>query len=85
MAIHDNYPDLLTRAQAGAVLRAHGYPVSDKSLASLACRGGGPPFHKFGRRPLYYRNNLFRWAHEKLGGCQNSTSQQPVHDDECPF
>jgi hypothetical protein len=41
--VPDNPDELLTRPQTGARLRAEGYPVADKTLATLASRGGGLP------------------------------------------
>ena len=46
-------PDkLLRRAETAEALRALGFPVAAKSLATRATRGGGPPFKRFGRIPL---------------------------------
>ena len=42
----------LRRKEAADALRAAGFPVSDKTLATKATRGGGPPYALFGRVPL---------------------------------
>jgi len=44
---------LLTRDAMAAALTEAGFPVSPTTLATKACRGGGPPFRKFGPKPLY--------------------------------
>jgi hypothetical protein len=63
------HPDeLLIRTQAGAALRAAGFPVADKSLATLASRGGGPPYRRFGARVLYRWGDVLSWAHARLTG-----------------
>ena len=49
---------------------AHGF-----TIAKLASIGGGPGFHRVGRMPLYPRDELDRWATEKLGRVVRSTSE----------
>ncbi len=69
-------PDaLLTRQMLGAALRASGYPVADKSLATMATRGGGPPYQLFGRRPLYRWRDALAWAEARLSEPRCSTSE----------
>jgi hypothetical protein len=50
------------------------------TLAKLAVVGGGPKFHKCGRRPLYDPDDLDDWAGELLGQALASTSD---HDAAC--
>jgi len=66
---------LLRRAAAAAFLQERGFPTSKQTLAKLACRGGGPPFRRFGRVPLYTPANLLTWATGRLGRTATSTSQ----------
>ena len=66
---------LLTRKATAAALTAAGYPVTEKTLATKATRGGGPPFQKFGRVPLYRWCNSLGWARSKLGPLMGSTSE----------
>jgi len=69
-------PDaLLTRAQTGAGLREEGYPVADKTLATLASRGGGPPYRRFGARVLYRWGDALEWAQGRLSAPIGSTSE----------
>ena len=77
--IPDNGDVLLTRAQTGAALRETGFPVADKTLATKACRGGGPPFRRFGSKPLYRWADVLAWAHSKLTAPMASTSEADAH------
>ena len=47
-----------------------------RSLAKLACIGGGPLFHKAGAAVLYRREDLDAWALSKIGSPQKSTSDK---------
>jgi hypothetical protein len=60
--VPDTLDALLTRRDAAAALSAAGYPVARATLATRAVRGGGPPFQRFGRVPLYRWGDLLAWA-----------------------
>jgi hypothetical protein len=66
---------LLTRDETAAALTESGYPISAKTLATKASRGGGPPFHRFGPRVLYRWGASLRWAQERLSPAFLSTSE----------
>ena len=51
-----------------------GYPCSPRTLAKYAVIGGGPPFRKAGRYPLYHPGDLDRWISDKLSDLLTSTS-----------
>lgn len=69
-------PDaLLTRDQVAAALTAAGFPVKPKTLATMARSGGGPPFHRFGSRPLYRWGVALVWAVGRLSTPSNSNGQ----------
>ena len=53
----------------------HGLTVAAATLAKLASVGGGPGFHRVGRVPLYPRDELDRWAEQKLGRIVKNTSE----------
>ena len=53
-------PDFLTNAEAAAFLR-----LSPRTLEKQRVLGGGPRFHKFGRRVLYSVRDLESWAHAR--------------------
>jgi hypothetical protein len=44
----------------------HGQPCAPKTLARLASQGGGPPFRKAGKYPLYEPDDLDEWALARL-------------------
>ena len=54
-------PAYLRRRAAAEYLRQRwGIPCSEKTLAKLACVGGGPVYRRFGRIPRYAACNLQR-------------------------
>ena len=70
------FDQLLTRTQAGAALREAGYPIEDKTLSTMASRGGGPTYRKFGARVLYRWQDLIEWAGSRLSPPRRSSSEQ---------
>jgi hypothetical protein len=76
MAMIPDDPDArLTRDAAADALTKAGFPVRKATLATLASRGGGPPYRKFGTRPIYRWGDLVSWAHARLGPVVSSTSE----------
>jgi hypothetical protein len=66
----------LRRWEASEYLEiAHGIRVAPATLAKLASVGGGPAFQRIGRTPLYPREELDRWALQRLGRLIHSTSE----------
>lgn len=65
---------LLDRNEAAKWLTERGIRISPQTLAKYAVTGDGPPFHKFGRRPLYPEAHLRAWAEAKLGQLRRSTT-----------
>ena len=49
MTIPSNPDALLRRKLTADALTEVGYPTSEKTLATKASRGGGPPYHRYGR------------------------------------
>jgi hypothetical protein len=66
---------LLTRTQTALALTESGFPVADTTLATKATRGGGPPFQRFGRKPLYRWGDSLAWARARLTAPMKSTSE----------
>lgn len=56
----------LSRAQAAEFLTQMGLTTSPETLASLASKGGGPLFCKFGRSAYYTREDLTAWVEERM-------------------
>jgi hypothetical protein len=52
-----------------------GIPMSPKTLAKLAVTGGGPPYRKAGKFPLYEITALDEFAKTKLSPLVSSTSE----------
>jgi predicted component of type VI protein secretion system len=79
-------PDtLLTRSEAAAVLTEAGFRTAPATLATMATRGGGPPFQKYGPRPLYRLGDALAWARARLitpspAGKQRNSESQPHHE-----
>lgn len=66
----------LRRAEASLYLQdVFGIPAATATLAKLASIGGGPPFYKYNRTPLYPRMELQAWALNKLLKMYCSTSE----------
>jgi hypothetical protein len=73
--IPNNDDALLTRDALANALTALGFPIAGPTLASKATRGGGPPFQRFGRRPLYRWGDAVAWARARLEAPVKSTSE----------
>jgi hypothetical protein len=72
-------PVYLRRRAAAEYLRQHwGVPCSEKTLAKLACVGGGPIYHLYGRIPLYSPADLDSYAEARLSRPLRSTSEYEV-------
>jgi hypothetical protein len=63
------------RPSAAHFLTENGYRTSLSTLATMATRGGGPPFRRFGRKPLYDEGELLDWARSRLSAPMRSTSE----------
>jgi hypothetical protein len=75
---------LLRRAEAAAhIQQKWGYPCSPRTLAKYAVIGGGPPFRKAGRYPLYHPDDLDGWVGRKLSDPVTSTSA--LRSNSAPF
>jgi hypothetical protein len=72
MAVPNDPDTRLTRDAAASALSEAGFPISP---ATKATRGGGPPFRRFGARPLYRWGDALAWAQSRLGPLVNSTSE----------
>jgi hypothetical protein len=65
----------LPRKRIAAALTAAGYPSSAATLATLATRGGGPPFCRWGVYALYEWGSSLMWAEERLSKPRRTTSE----------
>lgn len=72
---HSSKPRLRRREASRHLREQHGIEIAVATLAKLACIGGGPPFQKAGRTPLYPVELLDEWATRRLGRVVHSTSE----------
>jgi hypothetical protein len=75
---------LLRRTQLAAALTELGYPLAPATLATMATRGGGPPFHKFGAHVLYRWGDALAWAQSRLSAPRRNTSGGDAMDQAAP-
>ncbi len=68
----------MTRVEIARYISDHWFPCSPRTLAKLAVVGGGPPFRKAGRVPLYSPASADAWAANKIGPLVHSTSELAV-------
>ena len=67
---------MLRRAEAAEYVQERwGYPLAPRTLAKLACIGGGPTFRRASRFPLNDKGDLDAWARAKLTRPVRSTSE----------
>jgi|JI10StandDraft_1071094.scaffolds.fasta_scaffold13845_7 hypothetical protein len=62
----------LTREEAAEFIGLHGLPCSPRTLAKLACLGGGPRYRRYGRNAIYTEADLEQWMEQKLDSGQPS-------------
>jgi hypothetical protein len=58
----------LTRTGVAQTLKVCGITISSETLATKVSRGGGPPFRKFGRTPMYLWGDVVAWVKSEIGG-----------------
>jgi hypothetical protein len=76
-AMFDSIPadTLLTRKQLADALKERGIPVSPKTLSTKACRGGGPPYQRFGKVALYKWGLAVEWAFAQMSAPASSATE----------
>ena len=74
-------PDtLMGRADAAAALTAAGYTTSPATLATRACRGGGPVYRVYGGRVLYRWGDCLTWAESRTSRPIRTASERFAAD-----
>jgi hypothetical protein len=69
-------PDtLLRRRETAEALTAKGFKTAEKTLATKATRGGGPPYRLYGRTPVYRWGDSLAWALARLSEPRSTTSE----------
>jgi hypothetical protein len=61
-----------------------GLRTTKTSLATMAVRGGGPKFRKFGPRAVYRWGDVVAWAESNLSSPRGSTAEGYVLDNATP-
>lgn len=74
-SVTDDPNRLLRREQLAEALTARGYRITAATLKSMATRGGGPPFRKFGKWVSYEWGPSLKWAESRLSPPRHSTSE----------
>jgi hypothetical protein len=69
---------LLRRTALAAALTESGYPIAPATLATMATRGGGPPFQLFGRIPIYRWGVGLAWAQGRCTEPRSSSSEADI-------
>jgi hypothetical protein len=70
------YERYYTRDQAAHFLQEKGLKVAPASLATMACRGGGPRYAIFGKRSVYRESDLLEWATGLLGASAKTATER---------
>jgi hypothetical protein len=65
---------LRRKAASGYLHKTFGLDRAPSTLAKLAVIGGGPPFRRMNRVPLYAEDDLNKWVASKLSAPMRSTS-----------
>jgi hypothetical protein len=63
-----------SREDAARFLRANDQRTTAASLATMATRGGGPPYFKIGKHCFYWQLDLQIWLEQRSTGLLDSTS-----------
>jgi hypothetical protein len=76
-------PDaLLDRKAIAEALTSSGFKTKQSTLATLASRGGGPTFQKWGHRVVYRWADALSWAQSRLSDPITSTSEPRTRELE---
>jgi hypothetical protein len=68
-----------TKALSKKLFDRKGVRVAPATLNTLRTRGGGPPFRKFGRIPLYRLKEALDWVDARMSMLRHSTSETDTH------
>jgi hypothetical protein len=65
----------LDRKATAAALTAVGFRISPSTLATMASRGGGPPYELWGPRVTYRWASSLEWATNRLSAPRLATAE----------
>ena len=69
----------LSRKHIAQALTDCGFPTSEKTLATKASRGGGPPYQRYGRIAIYTWSKTIDWILAELGKPARNASEHKSH------
>lgn len=68
-----------SRIEISNFLTGKGYKISATTLATMATRGGGPPFRKWGKTPIYLPIEALEWAEARVSApCKRSPAEPEI-------
>ena len=74
--LNDLDPNLLLSREATAErLTERGLPTSHVMLRDMVVRGGGPPYHRYGRAAVYRWGDVVEWAEARMGPPRRTTAE----------
>jgi hypothetical protein len=82
--IPDNPDTKLGRRATAQALTEAGHPIAEATLATMGTRGGGPPFEKWNRKPLYRWGTSLEWARARTSRPIRRASELKEATDGAP-
>ena len=67
---------MLRRSATARALTEAGHPIASATLATMATRGGGPPYRLWGRVPMYRWGDALAWARSRTTSPRCSTVEE---------
>ncbi len=72
----------LSRREVAAALTAQGFPIAPATLATMACRGGGPRYVIFNGRAFYDLTDALEWARSRTSEPRTSAAEGRAQNAE---
>jgi hypothetical protein len=66
----------LLRRPLAEALSAAGFPIAAATLATLACRGGGPLYMTFNGRAVYRFGDALEWAQSRMSASHATAAER---------
>ncbi len=72
----------LSRPKTAEALTEAGFPTAPSTLATLACRGGGPAYSIFNNRAFYNFGDALDWARRRCSGPHTTAAERRAAENE---